>query len=290
MRCGGWSSTTVSTDRIHRRLAGGRESWAPPRPASWRDGPLSSGRHRHGDGMVPWTSRTLPLAPRNPLPFRQRLAAVKSYHTGTEVLRDAGGPVTRIVLGPRWLMPPIVLATSPQAIRDILTVKDGSVDKTTPRAGGASRHPGRQPGQPAAQRVAAATAHPPAGVHQATRQPVRRAHDRSRRIGLRAVASTAPRSTSTPQCPRSDLACAGALGARTRPRRPRRRRSTNRSTSRSATRWPVRCARCAHPAGCRHRRGAAPARPPPRCIALPTTALPGLPRRPEHTTRRWFRR
>ena len=74
----------------------------------------------------------LPLAPRNPLPFLQQLAAVKSYHTGTEVLRDAGGPVTRIVLGPRWLMPPIVLATSPQAIRDILTVKDGSVDKTTP--------------------------------------------------------------------------------------------------------------------------------------------------------------
>ncbi len=74
----------------------------------------------------------LPEAPRNPLPYRQRLAAVKSYHTGTELLRDAGGPVTRIVLAPRWLMSPIVLATSPQAIRDVLGVRDGTVDKMSP--------------------------------------------------------------------------------------------------------------------------------------------------------------
>ena len=46
--------------------------------------------------------------------------------------RDAGGPVTAFTLGPRWLMPPMVLATSPGAIRDILSVKDDSVDKTTP--------------------------------------------------------------------------------------------------------------------------------------------------------------
>lgn len=76
--------------------------------------------------------RSLPLAPKNPLPYRQRLAAVRSFHTGTDTLRDAGGPVTRFSLGPKWLMPPIVLATSPQGIRDILSAKDGSVDKTTP--------------------------------------------------------------------------------------------------------------------------------------------------------------
>jgi cytochrome P450 len=46
-------------------------------------------------------------------------------------LRDAGGPVTRFSLGPRWLMPPIVVATSPEAIRDILSNKDGAVDKAT---------------------------------------------------------------------------------------------------------------------------------------------------------------
>ncbi|MGE0215843.1 cytochrome P450 [Mycolicibacterium sp.] len=65
------------------------------------------------------------------MPFRQRLAAVKEFSTGTERLRDAGGPVTAFTVGPRWLMPPMVLATSPEAIRDVLAVKDASVDKTT---------------------------------------------------------------------------------------------------------------------------------------------------------------
>lgn len=73
----------------------------------------------------------LPLAPKNPLPYRERLKAIREFHTGTNKLRDAGGPVTRVTLGPRWLIPPIVLATSPQGIRDILSVRDGSVDKTS---------------------------------------------------------------------------------------------------------------------------------------------------------------
>ena len=37
----------------------------------------------------------LPLAPKNPLPFRRRLHAVRDFRTGQETLRDAGGPVTR---------------------------------------------------------------------------------------------------------------------------------------------------------------------------------------------------
>jgi len=73
----------------------------------------------------------LPLAPKNPLPYRERLKAVKEFHTGTDRLRDAGGPVTRVILGPKWLIPPIVLATSPQGIRDILSRGDGSIDKTS---------------------------------------------------------------------------------------------------------------------------------------------------------------
>lgn len=73
----------------------------------------------------------LPLAPKNPLPYRERLKAIKEFHTGTNKLRDAGGPVTRVTLGPKWLIPPIVLATSPQGIRDIVSVRDGSVDKTS---------------------------------------------------------------------------------------------------------------------------------------------------------------
>jgi cytochrome P450 len=76
--------------------------------------------------------KLLARPPQNPLPFRQRLAAAKEFSTGTERLRDAGGPVTAFTLGPRWLMPPIVLVTSPGAIRDVLSTKDASVDKTSP--------------------------------------------------------------------------------------------------------------------------------------------------------------
>jgi cytochrome P450 len=74
---------------------------------------------------------SLPLPPKNPLPYFQRARALRSFHTGMDRLRDAGGPVTRFSLGPKWLMPPIVVATSPEAIRDILSNKDGAVDKTT---------------------------------------------------------------------------------------------------------------------------------------------------------------
>ena len=58
----------------------------------------------------------LPLAPKNPLPYWERRKAVRSHHTGVDTLRDAGGPVTLITLAPSWLIPPIVLATSPQGI------------------------------------------------------------------------------------------------------------------------------------------------------------------------------
>ena len=37
----------------------------------------------------------LPPAPRNPLPYRQQVNAIKAFHTGLEALRDAGGQVTR---------------------------------------------------------------------------------------------------------------------------------------------------------------------------------------------------
>ena len=74
----------------------------------------------------------LPLAPKNPLGYRQRLDAVRNYDIGPERLRDAGGPVTRFSIGPRWLMPTMVLVTSPEAIRDVLSIQDGSVDKTSP--------------------------------------------------------------------------------------------------------------------------------------------------------------
>jgi cytochrome P450 len=73
---------------------------------------------------------SLPLAPKNPLPYWQRVKALRSFHTGTETLRDAGGPVTRFNVAPKWLLPPMVLATSPRGIRDILGRKDDFVEKT----------------------------------------------------------------------------------------------------------------------------------------------------------------
>jgi cytochrome P450 len=72
----------------------------------------------------------LPSAPKNPLSYWQTVRAVRSLHFGVEQLREAGGPVSRFSLGPRWLMPPVVLATSPQGIRDILGRKDDYVEKT----------------------------------------------------------------------------------------------------------------------------------------------------------------
>lgn len=71
----------------------------------------------------------LPLAPRNPLSRRQQLDAIRQYHTGSEVLRDAGGPVTRLKLAPQWLMPEVVLATSPQGAHDILSQAATATDR-----------------------------------------------------------------------------------------------------------------------------------------------------------------
>ena len=53
---------------------------------------------------------TLPPAPKNPLPYWRRLKAARAFHTGPETLRDAGGPVSRATLGPKWLVPPVLLS------------------------------------------------------------------------------------------------------------------------------------------------------------------------------------
>jgi cytochrome P450 len=71
----------------------------------------------------------LPLAPKTPLPYWQLLKMVRALDTGQVLLRDAGGPITRVVLGPKWLVPPIVLVTSPNGIRDVL----GRVDEYSER-------------------------------------------------------------------------------------------------------------------------------------------------------------
>ncbi|CAM2944356.1 cytochrome P450 [Mycobacterium intermedium] len=72
---------------------------------------------------------TLPLAPKNPLPYRQQLKAVRSFIGGFEALAKSGGPVTRIVLGPKWLLPNIVLIAGPQGARDLLGRNDEVADR-----------------------------------------------------------------------------------------------------------------------------------------------------------------
>ncbi len=66
----------------------------------------------------------LPLAPKNPLPFRRLLKAVRTLDTGQEQIRNAGGPITRVQLGPKWVFPPLVAVMSPGGIRDVLGRKD----------------------------------------------------------------------------------------------------------------------------------------------------------------------
>jgi cytochrome P450 len=71
----------------------------------------------------------LPLAPKNPMPYLETLRALRSFITGFQQLRDAGGPVSRIVLGPKWLFPTAVLIASPQGARDVLGRTDEIADR-----------------------------------------------------------------------------------------------------------------------------------------------------------------
>ncbi|OBG14718.1 cytochrome P450 [Mycolicibacterium celeriflavum] len=73
--------------------------------------------------------RALPLVPKNPLPLWQLLKLVRRLDTGQEVIRDAGGPVTRIQFGPKKLYPPIVAVMSPNGMRDVLGRSDASSER-----------------------------------------------------------------------------------------------------------------------------------------------------------------
>lgn len=79
--------------------------------------------------LVQPAADALALAPKNPLPYWRQLRAVRSYIDGLQTLVDAGGPVTRIVLGPKWLVPNLVLIASPQGARDLLGRTDEVADR-----------------------------------------------------------------------------------------------------------------------------------------------------------------
>ncbi|BBY73743.1 cytochrome P450 [Mycolicibacterium parafortuitum] len=67
---------------------------------------------------------SLPLAPKNPLPYRELLRLVRTLDTGQLGVRAAGGPITRVQVAPRWLFPPFVAVFNPEGIRDVLGRND----------------------------------------------------------------------------------------------------------------------------------------------------------------------
>lgn len=85
---------------------------------------MVAGTDRSGAG-----ARGLPLAPRNPLPYRQLLKMVRTLDTGQLVIRAAGGPVTRVQIAPKWLFPPLVAVFSPESIRDVLGRNDAFAER-----------------------------------------------------------------------------------------------------------------------------------------------------------------
>lgn len=70
--------------------------------------------------------------PRSPLSYRERIEAIQDIHTGCEIFRDAGGPVTEVAIAPRWMLPPFVVVTSPRGARDVLSATYPTVDRDFP--------------------------------------------------------------------------------------------------------------------------------------------------------------
>jgi cytochrome P450 len=72
----------------------------------------------------------VPLPPKvTGLSLAQRLDALRNFHTGAAVLRDHGGPVVRVPIGPPRVTPRFVVVTSPRGAHDVLAGFDGTVDK-----------------------------------------------------------------------------------------------------------------------------------------------------------------
>lgn len=73
------------------------------------------------------------LPPVAPMPLPQRLRALREFHTGPAMVRDLAGPVVRLPIGPRHVVPPFVVVTSPQGAHDILAgTSNDTMDKLTP--------------------------------------------------------------------------------------------------------------------------------------------------------------
>ena len=72
------------------------------------------------------------LPPVAPMSLPARLRALREFHTGPAVVRDMAGPVVRVPVGPRLVVPPYVLVTSPQGAHDVLAgSSNDTMDKLT---------------------------------------------------------------------------------------------------------------------------------------------------------------
>ncbi len=67
-----------------------------------------------------------------PMSLPARLRALREFHTGPAAVRDLAGPVVRVPVGPRLVVPPYVLVTSPQGAHDVLAgSSNDTMDKLT---------------------------------------------------------------------------------------------------------------------------------------------------------------
>ena len=72
------------------------------------------------------------LPPLAPMSLPARLRALREFHTGPAVVRELAGPVVRVPVGPRSIVPPYVLVTSPQGAHDVLAgSSNDTMDKLT---------------------------------------------------------------------------------------------------------------------------------------------------------------
>jgi len=72
------------------------------------------------------------LPPVAPMSLPARVRALREFHTGPGVVRDLAGPVVRVPVGPRHVVPPYVLVTSPRGAHDVLaSTSNDTMDKLT---------------------------------------------------------------------------------------------------------------------------------------------------------------
>src|SRR6188472_426648 len=125
-RAGGrWMGTCTANERARRLVT------VMPM-AGRRTSPQNGAGEVRRERAMTGASDSLGLPPVAPMSLPARLRAVREFHTGPAVVRDVAGPVVRVPLGPRLVVPPFVLVTSPQGAHDVLAgSSNDTMDKLT---------------------------------------------------------------------------------------------------------------------------------------------------------------